>query len=109
MSHNHLSGPIPQGKQFDTFDNSSFVGNPGLCGNPLSKTCDDFEVSPAPSSTFEENQGSRLLVELEWKGVLLGFGTGFLIGMGVGWITVTRKLNWFARTFRIKLRRRPKR
>ena len=74
----------------------------------MSKTCEDFEVSPAPSSTFEENQGSRKLVQLEWKGVLLDFGTGFLIGMGVGWITVTRKLNWFERTFRIKLRRRPK-
>ncbi|XVE60953.1 hypothetical protein DITRI_Ditri06bG0002200 [Diplodiscus trichospermus] len=103
VSHNHLSGPIPTGKQFDTFLNSSFVGNPDLCGNPLSKKCEYLEVSPAPSS---ENQGSRSLVELEWKGVLLGFGTGFLIGMGLGCIVVTRNLNWFARTFRIRLGRR---
>ncbi|XVF63521.1 hypothetical protein PTKIN_Ptkin09bG0093300 [Pterospermum kingtungense] len=111
VSHNQLSGPIPQGKQFGTFPYTSFVGNPGLCGNPLSKKCEDsVQVSPAPSSTSEQNQGSRLSIELEWKGVLLGFGFGFLVGMILGCIVVTRNLNWFARTFRIRLgrTRRPK-
>ncbi|XP_058211408.1 receptor-like protein 6 [Rhododendron vialii] len=27
VSHNRLTGPIPRGKQFDTFDNSSYGGN----------------------------------------------------------------------------------
>ncbi|KAL1151815.1 hypothetical protein V6Z11_A09G067500, partial [Gossypium hirsutum] len=96
VSYNHLSGPIPQGRQFGTFPNSSFDGNLGLCGNPLSKKCEDLEASPPPSSsTFEQNHG----VGLEWRGVLLGFGIGFLVGTGLGWVVVTRNLKWFAITF----------
>ncbi|PHT90127.1 hypothetical protein T459_05240 [Capsicum annuum] len=38
LSHNHLVGCIPKGKQFDTFD-SSYQGNDGLRGLPLSKDC----------------------------------------------------------------------
>ncbi|KAH9656847.1 Receptor-like protein 6 [Citrus sinensis] len=43
VSHNNLTGPIPQGNQFPEFDNSSFDGNPGLCGRPLSKECENSE------------------------------------------------------------------
>ncbi|KAM3217900.1 hypothetical protein P3L10_022429 [Capsicum annuum] len=32
LSHNHLVGCIPKGKQFDTFENSSYQGNDGLRG-----------------------------------------------------------------------------
>ena len=57
VSHNHLTGPIPQGGQFNTFDNSSFDGNLGLCGNSLSKKCEDSETSLSPpSSTSEEDE-----------------------------------------------------
>ncbi|XP_048324119.2 receptor-like protein 6 [Ziziphus jujuba] len=39
LSYNNLVGPIPTGNQFSTFGNESYVGNPGLCGVPLSKSC----------------------------------------------------------------------
>ena len=39
LSHNHLVGCIPKGKQFDTIENSSYQGNYGLRGSPLSKDC----------------------------------------------------------------------
>ncbi|KAM3324558.1 hypothetical protein P3S67_005710 [Capsicum chacoense] len=39
LSPNHLVGCIPKGKQFDTFENSSYQGNDGLRVFPLSKDC----------------------------------------------------------------------
>ena len=45
VAHNNLSGPIPEWtNQFATFDESSYEGNPFLCGTPLSKSC-----HPAPT------------------------------------------------------------
>ena len=39
VAHNNLSGKIPESGQLSTFDESDFLGNPGLCGPPLEKSC----------------------------------------------------------------------
>ncbi|GLT90611.1 hypothetical protein SLE2022_085340 [Rubroshorea leprosula] len=47
VAHNNLFGPIPYGKgQFGTFDNSSYEGNPLLCGPPLGKSCKETNAQP---------------------------------------------------------------
>ncbi|GLT40511.1 hypothetical protein SLA2020_146400 [Shorea laevis] len=104
VSHNHLIGPIPRGQQFDTFQNSSFDGNLGLCEMPISRKCNYYnpEVLPPPSSTFEGNEDFGLLVEFSRKLVLLGYACGFLIGVVIGNIVFTRKREWFMKTFRIR-------
>ncbi|GKV21786.1 hypothetical protein SLEP1_g31732 [Rubroshorea leprosula] len=106
VSHNHLMGPIPKGQQFDTFENSSFDGNSGLCGMPLSRKCDYYnpEDLPPTYSTSKGNEDSRLLAG--WKLVLLGYGCGFLISIVIGNIVFTKKHEWFMKTFRIRQRRR---
>ena len=54
LSHNQLTGHIPLGKQFNTFDNDSYTENKGLCGFPLSKTCNNPEAKKPPPLTLQQ-------------------------------------------------------
>ncbi|KAL9453835.1 hypothetical protein AB3S75_009444 [Citrus x aurantiifolia] len=97
VSDNLLTGPIPRGKQFDTFGNSSFDGNPGLCGGPLSKKCNNSEASPP-----EEDPHSESVFAFGWKTVVIGYASGTIIGVILGHIFSTRKYEWLAKTFRLQ-------
>ncbi|KAM3327643.1 hypothetical protein P3S68_033692 [Capsicum galapagoense] len=55
LSHNHLVGCIAKGKQFDTFENSSYQGNDGLRGFPLSKDCGGDDGVPQPTTPVERD------------------------------------------------------
>ncbi|GLU15463.1 hypothetical protein SLE2022_319490 [Rubroshorea leprosula] len=92
LSNNQLVGPIPQGKQFNTFENSSYEGNLGLCGLPLSKACSKSKIEQ-PSSSFQEKDE---LCGFGWKVVLLGYGCGLAFGLFVGCLVFwTGKPKWF--------------
>ncbi|KAJ7968205.1 Receptor-like protein [Quillaja saponaria] len=93
VSCNNLSGHIPQGKQFNTFDNNSFLGNLELCGNPLLKKCGNFDNSPHLLSPSEEDQGSFELIS--WIIILMGYGCGLVIGFAIGLRVITGKSYWF--------------
>jgi len=99
VCNNRLTGPIPHGNQFDAFENSSFRGNPGLCGIPLSKKCEDFRDTQTTPSHFEENESSKSPFEFGWKVVAIGYGCGFVTGVVIGQIVIARKYDWFVRTF----------
>ena len=101
LSHNRLTGIIPQGKQFLTFENSSFNGNVGLCGSPLSKRCANLKDPPPPPSIFVENQDAVSLFEFDWKVVVMGYGCGFIFGVFGGKIIIKKKNYWFMKTFAI--------
>ncbi|XLT64964.1 hypothetical protein HN873_021403, partial [Arachis hypogaea] len=68
LSENQLMGEIPTGKQFNTFQNDSYRGNPMLCGFPLSKSCSNDEEQPP--SVFPEAKESLF----GWKSVAVGYG-----------------------------------
>ena len=62
VSYNLLVGPIPQGEQFGAFDESSVVGNLGLCGIPLSKKCRNVDESWTPSTTMGKMMKKMTLI-----------------------------------------------
>ncbi|CAN1184525.1 Receptor-like protein 43 [Linum perenne] len=74
LSDNNLNGSIPIGSQFQTFDNTSFGGNPNLCGQPLFKSC--FAPPAPPKIIVGESTTS-----INWD--LLSKAFGFIFGLGV--------------------------
>ncbi|GKV30616.1 hypothetical protein SLEP1_g39410 [Rubroshorea leprosula] len=76
LSYNNFSGRIPSGPQIQTFDASSFVGNPALCGLPLTPTCPEDEKS-------ESKPKNRDMDEF-WK----SFKPGMELGAAIGFVGV---------------------
>ena len=105
LSNNHLVGVIPQGKQFNTFSNDSFEGNLGLCGFPLSKNCGPEQHSPPSANNFwsEEKFG------FGWTPVAIGYGCGFVFGIGIGYyMFLIGKPRWLVMIFGGQPKRRAK-
>ncbi|KAF3676220.1 putative glutaredoxin-C5-like [Capsicum annuum] len=95
LSHNHLVGCIPKGKQFDTFENSSYQGNDGLRGFPLSKDCGGDDGVPLDDEEEKEEEEGDLI---SWQAVLMGFGCGLVIGLSIIYIMLsTHYPIWFSR------------
>ncbi|KAK3404374.1 hypothetical protein EUGRSUZ_G00996 [Eucalyptus grandis] len=100
MSYNNLTGSVPRGKQFDTFSNDSFEGNLGLCGEFIYRKCRDSRDTSKQPSTHKEDLGSP--IELNWKIVLLGYGSGLVIGVVIGNAFIPWKHVWFKGNARLR-------
>ncbi|XP_042478859.1 receptor-like protein 35 [Macadamia integrifolia] len=121
LSQNHLEGPIPRGNQLETFSNTSYNANSGLCGFPLSRKCratsDDmppqgeksglcgFLLSRECRATSDDmppqGEKSKSTDDLKsiWEFMLMGYGCGMVIGIVIGHIIV--KDEWLIKTFRM--------
>ncbi|KAJ9540701.1 hypothetical protein OSB04_027207 [Centaurea solstitialis] len=90
LSQNHLVGRIPSGRQFNTFNDTSFEGNPGLCGFPLPNHCEHPSTPPQLDTDEDEESG------FTWEVVMLGFGCGTLLGLVIGYLMLsTGRPKWF--------------
>ncbi|GLT30053.1 hypothetical protein SLA2020_048760 [Shorea laevis] len=88
---------IPRGKQFNTFSNDSYAGNFGLCGFPLSKSCDGNGTKEQPLGSFHKKDE---LWGLGWRVVLLGHGCGLVFALLMGYLALrTGKPKWFVTLF----------
>ncbi|KAJ7525075.1 hypothetical protein O6H91_17G035300 [Diphasiastrum complanatum] len=54
FSYNNLSGPVPVHGQFEYFNSSSFLGNPGLCGEELTPCSVGVVSARGPSSYHQK-------------------------------------------------------
>uniref|UniRef100_K3Z023 Leucine-rich repeat-containing N-terminal plant-type domain-containing protein n=1 Tax=Setaria italica TaxID=4555 RepID=K3Z023_SETIT len=73
VSNNDLEGAIPTGGQFTTFSNSSFEGNPKLCGPMLAQHCNSAE--PPLTSTVSKEQTYEKVI------FVVAFCTFFVVGV----------------------------
>ncbi|KAH1046952.1 hypothetical protein J1N35_037736 [Gossypium stocksii] len=69
LSYNQLDGRIPESNQFGTFSNDSYIGNPRLCGVPLTRKCNEVCSTMLPPKEDEDLWIDGLSV---WKVVLMG-------------------------------------
>ena len=69
-----------------------------MCGFPLSKKCENIEIP-----TFEPRQESSFGEGFNWKVVVVGYASGLVIGLVLGHVIISRRPDWFTRTFGVNL------
>lgn len=83
VSHNHLVGPIPHGKQFNTFENNSF--------EVIWRKCKIVWKS------IDKDSGS--LLQFGWKIFLVEYGFGLVVGVTIGHVVSAKNHDWLIKYF----------
>ncbi|KAF7046375.1 hypothetical protein CFC21_055405 [Triticum aestivum] len=86
LSYNTLTGKIPTGNQFHTFDASDYIGNIGLCGYPLTNNCTG-NSSSGPTHA-DHGDGSDDI------SFYLGLAVGYILGLWVVFCVILFKKRW---------------
>ncbi|OMP01426.1 hypothetical protein COLO4_11857 [Corchorus olitorius] len=99
VAHNNLSGEIPQATQFSTFNQSSFEGNPLLCGMQVKKNCSNSEPPPDPNINVHADESEGKWYEFDSVAFYACFGATyvviFLASMTVLYINPLWRRRWF--------------
>ncbi|KAK2656177.1 hypothetical protein Ddye_009229 [Dipteronia dyeriana] len=85
LSYNHFVGKIPSSTQLQSFSPTSYEGNEGLCGSPLTK-CTTNSSKFQPSASDSSN-------EFDWQFILMGIGFGIGSGLVVAPIMFSKRVN----------------
>ncbi|AES64030.1 LRR receptor-like kinase family protein [Medicago truncatula] len=85
LSYNNLSGRIPLANQFATYDASTYIGNPGLCGDHLLKNCSSLSPGHGEQERKHEDGVDGDDNNERWglyASIAVGYITGFWIVCG---------------------------
>ncbi|WZZ05851.1 hypothetical protein YC2023_091772 [Brassica napus] len=66
VSYNNLVGAIPLGRQFNTFETRSYLGNPLLCGKPTNISCESNNFQEADDG-LEEDESTIDMESFYWS------------------------------------------
>lgn len=75
LSYNHLVGKIPIGTQMQSFLPTSFEGNQGLCGPPLTNNCQANSSELVPLAPPASRDEMDLFFTIMATAFAVGFGT----------------------------------
>ncbi|KAL9247231.1 hypothetical protein vseg_020684 [Gypsophila vaccaria] len=89
VSHNNLEGQIPTGGQFGTFGESSYVGNPRLCGQVLQNQPCSTQPIPSTAHSHDKSVNKKLIVGIT-LGICLGIAS--ILVILVYWIMSKRRI-----------------
>ncbi|XP_065863473.1 receptor-like protein EIX2 [Euphorbia lathyris] len=79
LSYNNLSGKIPLGTQLQSFPSSSFVGNEGLWGAPLTENSTAPNGENGKENEKEKEGDDEEEDEVDW-GLYVSLAAGFIVG-----------------------------
>jgi len=96
LSFNRLVGPIPTSTQLQSFDPSSYKGNPGLYGPPLTGAHANVPASKPSTSADGSQWSSKREVEWMLQGAEVGFPVGLTIFVGP-LLYIKRWRRWYCR------------
>jgi len=110
LSYNTLSGKIPSGNQLDTFCNDSYIGNPHLCGSPLTKVCPEdgnswfkdthcSDIEGNIEHESDDNHEDKVL-GMEINPLYISMAMGFSTGFWVFWGSLILIASWRHAYFR---------
>ncbi|KAL9225366.1 hypothetical protein vseg_001301 [Gypsophila vaccaria] len=99
LSYNDLSGRIPTGHQIQTFDSSTYMGNPGLCGAPLPK-CKGDETTTTSQNGDNATPHNEHHHDVFMLGVYISVVLGLIAGFWGVCGTLVLKRSWRHAFFR---------
>ncbi|XP_057990423.1 receptor-like protein EIX2 [Hevea brasiliensis] len=96
VSNNNLSGIIPSTNQMSTFNASSFAGNPGLCGDPLTVKClndsnNGGDNYPDGGGKADQADNGNGFID---KWFYMSIGVGFAAGLLLPYLVFAMKRSW---------------
>jgi hypothetical protein len=94
LSYNNLSGNIPLGNQFGTFDASTYIGNPELCGDHLLTSCSSLLSGNGEQERKHEDNADEDDDKTERLGLYASIAVGFITGFWVVCGSLMLKRSW---------------
>ncbi|KAK7373861.1 hypothetical protein VNO80_07281 [Phaseolus coccineus] len=96
VAYNNLSGPIPEWtNQFATFEETSYEGNPFLCGTPLPKSCHPTPTIIPNDLDFDKDNDRLVDMYVFYVSFVVSYTLALLTTIAALYINPSWRQAWF--------------